>query len=116
MKRGAIWIAAGGGRYAGEPRPVAIIQDNRFDETGSVTVVPLTTDPVQAPLFRVRIEPTEANGLRAISSLMADKVTTLPRAKLRQRIGRLDANDLRQLDAALLVFLGLVAGGRAEPP
>jgi mRNA interferase MazF len=113
LKRGAIWTAAAAGSYAGKPRPIVIVQDNRFDKTASVTVVPLTTDPVEAPLFRLRIEPTPANGLRAVSRLMADKVTTVPKAKLRDRIGRLDQADLRRLDAALLIFLGLAGGPSA---
>jgi len=107
LKRGAIWTAAAGGTYAGKPRPIVIVQDDRFDRTGSVTVVPFTGDAVEAPLFRLPVEPTETNGLRVVSHLMADKVTTLPKTKLRNRIGTLPADDLRRLDAALLVFLGL---------
>lgn len=107
MRRGAIWTAASAGSYVGKPRPVVVVQDDRFSTTGSVTVVPLTTDPVEAPIFRLRVEPTDANGLRAVSNMMADKVTTLPKSGLRDRIGQLDAEDQRRLDAALLVFLGL---------
>lgn len=31
MKRGEIWTVAGGKDYGGKPRPVLIIQDDRFD-------------------------------------------------------------------------------------
>ena len=78
MKRGEIWTVAGGKDYAGKPRPVVILQDDRFDMTGSVTVCAFTTDPTDAPLFRLPIEPSEDNGLRAVCRLMVDKITTLP--------------------------------------
>lgn len=108
MKRGEIWTASGGPDYAGRPRPVVIVQDDRFDATASITVVPFTTDPADAPLFRPVIEPGPINGLQAISRLMADKVTTIAKTKLGSRIGRLTLEEARRLDRALLVFLGLV--------
>ncbi|MGL5929638.1 MAG: type II toxin-antitoxin system PemK/MazF family toxin, partial [Dermatophilaceae bacterium] len=43
MRRGDIRIAAARGAYTGKPRPVVIVQDDRFDATSSVTVCPLTT-------------------------------------------------------------------------
>lgn len=108
MKRGEVWTASGGPDYAGKPRPVVIVQDDRFDATASITVCPFTTDPTDAPLFRPLIEPSSANGLQAASRLMADKLTTISKAKLGARIGRLTAEETRRLDRALLVFLGLV--------
>ena len=63
MRRGEIWTASGGD-YAGKPRPVVIVQDDRFDATASITVCPFTTDPTDAPLFRPLVEPSAANGLR----------------------------------------------------
>ena len=107
MRRGEIWTASGGPDYAGKPRPVVIVQDDRFDATASITVVPFTTDPADAPLFRPVIEPTRTNGLQAVSRLMADKVTTVARTKLGSHIGSLDREEARRLDRALLVFLGL---------
>lgn len=106
MKRGEIWTAAAGSGYVGKPRPVAIIQDDRFDATDSVTVCAFTTDPTEAPLFRLRVEPSELNGLREPCSLMVDKITTIPRAKLGERIGRLDDEQIVRLGRAILVFFG----------
>ena len=82
-----LWTAAGGRHYAGKPHPVLIVQDNRFDATASITVCPLTTDPTDIPLLRIALDPTEANGLAEASRIMLDKVTTMPRAKLGDRIG-----------------------------
>jgi mRNA interferase MazF len=87
MRRGEIWTTAGGGEYVGKPRPVVIVQDDRFDMTASITVCAITTDPTDAPLLRLPVEPNEANGLRAPSRLMVDKLTTVPKSKLGSRLG-----------------------------
>lgn len=107
MSRGEIWTAAGGKDYAGKPRPVVIVQDDRFGGTSSITVCAFTSDPTDAPLFRLVIEPSEANGLETISRVMVDKVTTVPKAKLGRRIGRLADDDMVRLNRALMIFLGL---------
>jgi mRNA interferase MazF len=107
VRRGEIWTAAGGGDYTGRPRPVVIVQDNAFDGTDSITVCPLTTDPTDAPLMRVALEPTDENGLAEPSRIMADKVTTVRRSRLDQRVGRLSHRDLARLTSALMLFLGL---------
>jgi mRNA interferase MazF len=109
VKRGEIWTVAGGKDYAGKPRPCVILQDDRFDGTDSITICAFTTDPTDAPLFRVIIEPDESNGLRSVCRLMVDKVTTVPKAKLGSRIGRLADEDVVRLNRAILVFLGISA-------
>lgn len=107
MKRGEIWTAAGGKDYARKPRPVVIVQDDRFDATNSVTICAFTTDPTDAPLFRLPVAPSETNGLGVISRLMVDKVTTTPKSKLVGRIGSLADEDMVRLNRALMIFLGL---------
>jgi mRNA interferase MazF len=111
MKRGEIWSVAGGPDYTGKPRPVAILQDDRFDELLSVTFCPFTTNPAAAPLFRLPVQPSENNGLREISSLMVDKITTVTRSKIGKRIGHLDDEDVVRLNRAVIVFLGLGGAG-----
>ncbi len=110
MRRGEIWTAAGGSGYVGKPRPIVIIQDDRFDSTASVTVCAFTTDPTEAPLLRLVVEPDDINGLRERSSLMVDKITTVPRAKLGQQLGRLGNDDMVRLGRAVMVFFGLAGG------
>ena len=107
MKRGELWTIAGGSGYASKPRPVVIVQDDAFTARDSVTVCLITTDPSDLLVFRVPVEPTTENGLRAASRLMVDKVTTVPKSRLGQRIGRLADVDLLRLNRSLLVFLGL---------
>jgi len=84
-----------------------IIQDDRFDATASVTVCPLTTSTVEAPLIRIPIEPGAVTGIEQPSQIMVDKVTTMPRAGGRDHLGRLADTHLVRPDRALLVFLGL---------
>ena len=113
MKRGEVWTVAGGRDYAGKPRPVVIVQDDRFDTTNFVTVCPFTTNPVSAVLFRVPVEPSDQNGLRALCRIMVDKVITIPRTKIGKRVGRLSDEDMLRLNRALVVFLGM-AGSNAN--
>ncbi len=113
MRRGEIWTVAVGAGYTGKPRPAVIVQDDHFDATASVTICAFTTDPTAAPLFRIPVAPTEQNGLHAPSSLMADKLTTVPKSRLGSRTGRLDARDVVKLNRALVVFLGLAGSGRS---
>ena len=106
MKRGEIWTISGGADYVGKPRPVVILQDDRFDATASITICAFTTDPTSAPLFRLVIEANELNGLQTACSLMVDKITTVPKTKIGRQVGRLDAEDMVRLNRAVLVFLG----------
>ena len=107
MKRGEIWTVAGGRDYAGKPRPAVILQDDRFDATDSITLCAFTTDPTDAPLFRLDVEANEPNGLHAACRLMVDKITTVPKTKLGSLVGRLEDEDLVRLNRAVAVFLGL---------
>jgi mRNA interferase MazF len=112
MRRGEIWTVAGGKDYAGKPRPVVIVQDDSFDATQSITVCVFTTDETDAPLFRLQLDPSASNGLRAVCRLMVDKITTVPKSKLGAHIGRLADEDLLRLNQAMLVFLGLAVSPR----
>ena len=107
MKRGELWTMAGGTGYASKPRPIVIVQDDAFTARDSIVVCLITTDATDLPVFRVPVDPTAVNGLRATSRLMVDKVTTVPKSRLGQRIGRLADDDLLRLNRSLLVFLGL---------
>lgn len=107
MKRGDICVAAAKGAYTGKPRPVVVVQDDRFDATASVTVCPFTSNPVDAPLTRIEIEPSSLNGLDKSSRIMVDKVTTMPRDNITEQLGRLADADIVRLNRALVVFLGL---------
>jgi mRNA interferase MazF len=107
VRRGEIWTVAGGAAYTGKPRPAVIIQDDRFDANDSVVVCPLTTDPTSAPLFRLPIPPNARTGLQAPCRLMVDKLTAVPRKRLGTLVGTLSPDELKALNRAIFVFLGL---------
>ena len=115
MRRGEIWTVSGGSTYTGKPRPAVIVQEDSFDATASITVCAFTSDPIDAPLFRLLVEPTETNGLRIASRLMVDKVTTVPKDRLGEKVGRLNDADMLRLNQAVLVVLGLASPPRNNP-
>lgn len=108
MRRGEIWTVAGGKNYAGKPRPAVIVQEDSF-EIESITICGLTTNSTEAPLFRLPIAPSARNGLRAPSRVMIDKIMTVPKSKVGERLGRLDDEDVVRLNRAMMVFLGLAS-------
>ena len=107
MRRGDLVTVAAMGDY-GKPRPAVIVQTDAFPEShASVVVCQLTSELVDAPDFRVSIDPTPENGLRVTSQVMADKPVTIRRDRIGQRIGRLGNQEMTQLSAALAFVLGL---------
>lgn len=116
LTRGEIWTVSGGKDYAGKARPAVILQDDAFAAIDSATICTFTTDPTDAPLFRLPIAPNDGNGLQAPCRLMVDKITTVPRSKIGLLVGRLDAVDLRRLDEAVLVFLGRAGASPSRGP
>ncbi|WP_243855152.1 type II toxin-antitoxin system PemK/MazF family toxin [Diaminobutyricimonas sp. TR449] len=106
VNRGEIWTVAGG-VYASKLRPALIVQDDLFATTASVTVAPLTSDLVDAPIMRVRVSADKLSGLESESDVMVDKVTTVRRSNVQDRIGRLSADQLADVERAVMVFLGL---------
>ncbi len=110
MKRGELVTVALSGDY-GKPLPALVIQADAFAELGSVTVLGLTSELRDWPIFRLTVQPTKGNGLRAPSQIMIDKAATLPRAKVGPSFGALDPRTMRAVSGALVAFLGLEAAG-----
>ncbi len=109
MKRGDIWTVAGSGDYTAKPRPAVILQADRFADIESVTVCLLSTEPERAPFVRIQVDPTTRNGLAERSFTMTDKLSTVRRSRLGRQVGRLDDEDLYELEQAVLLFLGFVS-------
>jgi len=105
VKRGDLVTLALPGAY-GKPRPALVIQSDLFEAHPSVTVLPVTSDLRDAPLIRIRVEPGQANGLRATSEIMVDKPHTVGREKVGPKIGRLADEQLIAVNRALATFLG----------
>ena len=107
MKRGDVVIVAAAGDH-GKPRPAVVVQTNAFPAThSSVVICQMTSDVVDAPDFRVKIEPNQENGLRTRSQIMADKPVTVRRERIGQLIGRLSDADIGRLNIALAFVMGL---------
>jgi mRNA interferase MazF len=107
MRRGDVVIVAASGDY-GKPRPAVVVHTDAFPEAhASVVICQLTSELVDAPDFRITIDPSEPNGLKARSQIMADKPVTVRRARIGQSIGRLGDNDLARLNVALAFVMGL---------
>lgn len=102
MKRGEIWNVAGSSDHT-----AIVLQDDRFGAMLTVTVCPLTRSAITSVYARPEIAPSAANGLVKTTRAMVDKVTTVPKAKLGQRLGRIEAAELARIEHAVRAFLGM---------
>lgn len=91
----------------GKPRPALVIQNDLLAELDSVLLCPVTSD-LRTADFRVTIEPTASNGLRHVSQVMVDKLSTLPRSKVGGTFGRLEDEKMRAVDRAMLLVIGVI--------
>lgn len=91
----------------GKPSPAVVIQSDALDAADSVLIALLTSTMADAPLYRLTLEPTAGNGLKAVSQVMVDKVLAYPCAKCGPVIGRLSPVDMLALNNMLLVMIGL---------
>jgi len=91
----------------GKPRPALVIQSDLLTDLESVVLCPITSD-LRHAVFRVTVEPNPANGLRTLSQVMVDKLATLPRTKISEPFGRLDAERMKAIDRALLLVIGVI--------
>ena len=107
MKRGDVVTVAAAGDY-GKPRPAVIVQTDALPVAhASVIVCQMTSDLSEAADFRVTVQPTAANGLRAPSQVMADKPVTIRRERIGRTVGRLNEQDMGRLNIALAFVMGL---------
>jgi mRNA interferase MazF len=100
-------VVAAAGDY-GKPRPAVVVQTDAFPSShASVVICQMTSDLVDAPDFRITIEPSADNGLRARSQIMVDKPVTVRRQRVGETIGQLAEADIRRLDVAIAFVMGL---------
>lgn len=106
MTRGDVVTIAMQGDF-GKPRPALVIQADQFDEHASVTVLPVTSTLVAAPLLRITVQPSVENGLQKPSQVMVDKAMTVKRDKVGPTVGRIDVDVMVEVERCLAVFLGI---------
>jgi mRNA interferase MazF len=108
VKRGAIVVVAARGAYTGKPRPALVVQSDLFNPThASVTICPITSDCVDAPLFRLTLPPGSRTGLRKVSQVMIDKLVSVPHSAISAEIGECDPGEIETVDQGLRRWLGL---------
>ena len=106
MKRGDIVTVAMQGDY-GKPRPALVVQSDNFAEHPSVILLPISSTLVDAPLFRITIEPSETNGLNKSSQVMIDKITTYRKDRIGDVFGLIEHEKMVEIERSLAMFLGL---------
>lgn len=107
MKRGDLVTIALQGDY-GKPRPALVVQSDLFDEHPSVTVLPVTGELRDAPLFRIRIESEPANNLQKTCEIMVDKAQSVPRERVGEVFGHVTEEQMLAVSRSLAVFLGVI--------
>ena len=105
MKRGDLVAVTLPGAY-GKPRPALVIQSDLFAEHPSVTILPVTSELRDTPLFRITVNETAENGLLKTSQVMVDKSQSVPRDKIGKTIGQIDQATMVSVNRALALFLG----------
>ena len=105
-KRGDLVTVSLQGDY-GKPRPALVVQTDLLEDLESVVLCPVTSD-LRTAAFRVTLEPTPGNGLRELSQVMVDKLSTVPRAKVSAAFGSLTVEKMRAVDRALLLVVGAI--------
>lgn len=108
MRRGTVVVVAAKGAYMGKPRPAVVVQSDLFNPTHqSITICPITSDCVDAPLFRIPLPPGERTGLKTASQVMIDKIISVPKLAIAQEIGHCDSAELEATEDALRRWLEL---------
>jgi len=108
LKRGSIVVVAARGPYTGKPRPAVVVQSDLFNPThASVTLCPISSDCVDAPLFRLTLSPGARTGLEKVSQVMVDKIVSVPRSAVKGEIGQCDARELEAVEDGLRRWLEL---------
>lgn len=106
MKRGDVVIATGPG-FGGKPRPYAVFQADDYAALATLILLPISSTLADPPsLLRIRLDPGEANGLRAPSEVMTDIPVTTRRDRVHQNIGHLSPADMTRIEQAVLLVMG----------
>jgi mRNA interferase MazF len=108
VKRGTIVVVAARGAYTGKPRPALVVQSDLFNPThASITICPITSDCVDAPLFRFTLPPGSRTGLKTVSQVMIDKIVSVPRSSISEEIGECAAREIEGVEDGLRLWLAL---------
>ena len=105
--RGDIVICVVQGDY-GKGRPALVVQSDLFNPThASLTICPITSHLVESPLFRISLSPLPNNGLQKTSQIMIDKITSIKKEKIHQKLGNITPIELQAVDESLKIWLNI---------
>jgi mRNA interferase MazF len=107
LRRGDLVTLAFKGPYTGKPRPALVVQADDMVELASVVVCPLTGDFIAGARMRLRVEPNQDNNLRAVSHIMVDKLSAVPRQAVSAAFGHVTEAELARVDLALRLLLAV---------
>jgi mRNA interferase MazF len=108
MTRGDVVVVATKGAYTGKPRPGLVVQQDLFNEIhASITLCPITSELIDAPMFRVVLPAGARTGLQSVSQVMVDKIVSVPRQAIGKTVGRCTAGEMETVDEALRLWLAL---------
>jgi len=100
------------GSEASKTRPAVIVSNDAANTTaarlgrGVITVVPVTSNVARAYPFQVLL-PADQSGLNRDSKAQAEQVRSIAVERIGERIGRLPASIMSELDDALRLHLAL---------
>jgi mRNA interferase MazF len=106
MKRGEIWAIRDDG-YASKARPVIIVQSDPGEFFNSVILCLFTTFESSHIPTRVRVVPNETNGLKKDSFVMTEKLITIDKKELGEKIGVLTNEQMHQISCQLAKLLDI---------
>ncbi len=84
-----------------------MVQSDAVNAADSVLVALFTSAVIDAPIYRLTVEPGPTTGLKAVSQVMVDKVLAYPRARCGPVIGHLSGTEMLVLTNMLSVMIGL---------
>lgn len=113
MKKGDLYYAMLDENYIGSEqtgaRPVLILQNNIGNEHSPTVIVAPITSKIKAKA----VIPTHfyirgyENGLKQTSLVLAEQIITIDKFRLSKYIGSLSTDEMRKLDQALIISLGI---------
>ncbi len=111
IKRGEIYLTALDpvvGREISKTRPVVVVSNDKNNEfSATVTILPLTSRNLQKIYPFELFLPKGAGNLPKDSKVKADQIRTLDKSRLLTLIGKLEREEIIQLEKAVKIHLEL---------
>jgi len=111
VKRGDLWWANFDpvkGSEQGGTRPVLIIQNNIINKYAPTTIAAPVTGKAYSKVYPYNVFITSReSGLKKDSTIILNQIRTIDKRRLIKRIGKLDRETMKRVDAAIKVSLDL---------